>query len=120
MNRVTAKLLVVAMLLSTVVSSTASTGTTNDPTFQPLANHAALTAPTVLSQKVTLNSEELAKYQQKTEQSQVLAKHEAAGASKAGKTVAIVVVTVVVIAGVVALAGSHPSLGAHPLGNGNL
>jgi hypothetical protein len=114
MNRLTANLLAVAMVLSTVVSTRASTGTTNDPSFQPLVNHAALTAPTVLSQKVALNSTELAKYQQKTEQSQVLAKHEAAGGT--GKTVAIVVVAVVVVAAVVALAASHGGSSVSPMG----
>lgn len=101
------------MVASTVVSSRAATGATIDPTIQIPVNHPALTAPTVLAQKVALNSAELAKYQQKTEQSQQLAKHEAAGASDTAKTVTIVVITVVVIAGVVALVATHSSGGGH-------
>ena len=111
MNRLTAILLVGAILTSTVVPTRAVTGTTNDSTFGLPVNPATLTAPTVLSQKMALNSTELAKYQQKAEQSQALAKYEAAGGT--GKTVALtVVVTVLVIAGVAALALVHDGTGS--------
>ena len=110
MNRLTAILLIGAILTSTVVPTRAATGTTNDSTPQLPVNPPALTAPTVLSQKVALNSAELAKYQQKTEQSQALAKYEAAGGT--GKTVTVVVVTVLVIAGVAALALVHDGTGS--------
>ena len=109
MNRLTAILLVGAILTSTVVPTRAATGTTNDSTPQLPVNPPALTAPTVLSQKVALNSAELAKYQQKAEQSQALAKYEAAGGT--GKTVTVVVVTVLVIAGVAALSLAHTGSG---------
>ena len=94
MNRLTAIVLAGAILASTVAPTGAATGTTNGLSFQSPVAPAVLNAPTVLSQKVALNSTELAKYQQKTTPSQELAKHEAAGGT--GKTVTIVVGTVVV------------------------
>ena len=67
-----------------------------------------LTAPTVVTRKVTLNSGELEKYQLMGVQSQSLANHEAAGASDRTKAVLITVGIVVVVLIVVGASNWHP------------
>jgi len=101
MNRLATRTLAVAIMLSTVLSSRAATGPANDPSFQRPVHQAVPTAPTVLSRKVALNPTELARYQQKSEQSLALATHEAAGGKN--RTTVIVVAAVVVVAAAVAL-----------------
>lgn len=85
------------MLLSTAVSSLASEHTNSAPTLPLAANPAPLTAPTVLSQKVTLNSTDQAKYQRLAVQSQNLAARQTAGASSTTKTVLITIGAIVLL-----------------------
>ena len=69
---------------------------------QPSGNQTTLAAPSIVSRKVTLTSGERAKYQLLGEQSQYLAKHEAAGASDATKITLIVVGGIVIAAAIMA------------------
>lgn len=118
MNKLTTKLIAVVMLVSTAVSSLAAETTTVAPSLQLSASPAPLTAPTVLSKKVALNSADLAKYQQLADQSQGLATQQAAGASSTTKTVLIVVGVAVVVVVVVGMAAGSsndlPAFGFSP------
>ena len=96
MNKLTTKLLAVAMLLSTAVSSLASEGSVPAQNAQLTASPASLCAPVVQSSKVTLNTGDLAKYQLLSDQSQDLAIGQMAGASSTSKIVLITVAVVVV------------------------
>lgn len=96
-NKLPKTLIAVAMLLSTAVSSLASESTAVTPVLLPSINPAPLTAPTVLSKKVALNSAELAKYQLLSDQSHGLATQQAAGAFSTTEKVLIGVGVVLVV-----------------------
>ncbi len=98
MNKPTTKLIAAVILISTAVSSLAAETKAPAPLFP---------TPTVVTRQTTLSPADLVKYQHLAVQSQGLATQRVAGASDTGKTVLIVVGTVVVIVGVVALVASH-------------
>jgi len=105
MHKLPTKLIAVVILISTAVSSLASEARTS----------AVLpTAPTVLAKSTTLNPADLAKYQQRSEQSHAATTAQAAGASDTSKTVLIAVGTVVVVVGIAGLIVSHGGKGINP------
>ena len=102
MNRSAKTSVAVVMLILTALSSIASELPNADLGVLMPSRPVTLTAPAVVTRKVTLNSGELEKYQFLGVQSQSLANHEAAGASDRTKAVLIVVGAVVVVLIIVA------------------
>ena len=102
MNRSAKTSVAVVMLILTALSAIASELPNANLGVVIPSHPVTLTAPTVVTRKVTLNSSELEKYQLMGVQSQSLANHEAAGASATTKTVLIVAGVVVVVLIVVA------------------
>jgi hypothetical protein len=106
MNKLARKMIAVAIMLATAVSSLAAETAAVASSRQSFANRPA-PAPTVLTKKVALNAGERANYQRLTDQSRATAQQEAAGASDATKTVLVLVGVVVVVVAVMALAAQN-------------
>ena len=110
MNKHLPKLIAVAVLVSTAVSSNAGQPTiiSNSPAHS--TGPASPTTPTVQLSKAALNSAELAKYQQLADDSQSLAMQQAAGATDKGKVVLITVGVIAVVALAVGLSNLSPGM----------
>jgi len=93
--------LVACLLMAGVFNLTVATVSASEK-ITPAPLKVAANTPRIVSAKKPLSAQELAKYQQKAEQSQSAANHSAAGASS--DTTVWIIVGVVVVVGVIALA----------------